>query len=171
MKNKKVICPNCHKFVDYEVKDEFNMALIKASEITFKKKVAYCKECHNPVWVDWIDDYNANKPYVMYGIINEDVEMLDRILNHFGNEIWFNQLIKDVGKEIGGINMKHSENKYVDDRTYPSVALETIKEIKKKGLTDEENKKILYNAGIIDKDGNVVEAYKNIIYLKNRRGS
>lgn len=50
--------------------------------------------------------------------------------------------------------------------TYTKKMLEVIKKIQEKGLTKEENKELLYKAGIIDKNGNIVEEYKNIISLK-----
>ena len=50
--------------------------------------------------------------------------------------------------------------------TYTKKMLETIKKIQEKGLTKEENKELLYKAGIIDENGNIVEEYKNIISLK-----
>ena len=50
--------------------------------------------------------------------------------------------------------------------TYTKKMLEVIKKIQEKGLTKEENKELLYKAGIIDENGNIVEEYKNIISLK-----
>lgn len=50
--------------------------------------------------------------------------------------------------------------------TYTKKMLEIIKKIEEKGLTKEENKELLYKAGIIDENGNIVEEYKNIISLK-----
>ena len=50
--------------------------------------------------------------------------------------------------------------------TYTKKMLEVIKKVQEKGLTKEESKELLYKAGIIDENGNIVEEYKNIISLK-----
>ena len=50
--------------------------------------------------------------------------------------------------------------------TYTKEMLKAIRKIRKKGLTKEENRELLYKAGIIDENGNIVEEYKNIISLK-----
>lgn len=52
------ICTKCRKFVDYNIRE--------IDYITYKKKLAFCKECGEEVWVAELDDYNAEVPWEIY---------------------------------------------------------------------------------------------------------
>lgn len=61
------ICTNCRKFVDYNIREIDAIYKIKEGEyITYKKKLAFCKECGEQVWTAELDDYNAEAPWKTY---------------------------------------------------------------------------------------------------------
>lgn len=67
MKTEKVICPSCHKKVDFIIREGDDTAHIKDGKgkihhIPYVRKYAYCKECGNEVWVPEVDNYNAKAP-------------------------------------------------------------------------------------------------------------
>lgn len=61
------ICTNCRKFVDYNIREIDDVWQIKGEDVTYKKKLAFCKECGEQVWVAEFDDYNAEAPWAAYG--------------------------------------------------------------------------------------------------------
>lgn len=44
--------------------------------------------------------------------------------------------------------------------------LQTIRKVKKEGLTKEQSLSLLKKSGVVDKNGNVTKPYKDILYLK-----
>ena len=60
------ICTKCRKFVDYNIREIDAIYKIKDEYITYKKKLAFCKECGEEVWVEELDRYNAEEPWEIY---------------------------------------------------------------------------------------------------------
>ena len=60
------ICTKCRKFVDYNIREIDAICKIKDEYITYKKKLAFCKECGEEVWVEELDRYNAEAPWEIY---------------------------------------------------------------------------------------------------------
>ena len=63
---KKVICIQCGTYVDYEVRESEQKAIIKKVEVTYKEKMAYCKDCGVAVWVEALEMENAFSPINAY---------------------------------------------------------------------------------------------------------
>ena len=62
-----VICTSCRKFVKYVVKDAEDCVTICDSKgknhiISYTRKYACCADCGKEVYVQEIEDYNANEP-------------------------------------------------------------------------------------------------------------
>lgn len=79
-----VICVQCRKVVDYNIKEIEQMTVIKKEEIVYKEKVAYCKNCGEEVWVEELEKWNVLEPINVYckkkGLISprQVQELLDR---------------------------------------------------------------------------------------------
>lgn len=65
-KMKKVICIKCGKNKEYDVKEIEQVELIKKVKVVYKEKVAYCKDCGEPVWVEELETENVFAPINAY---------------------------------------------------------------------------------------------------------
>ena len=63
---KKVICLQCEDFVEYKLKEIEDVCVIKDEEVKYKRQAAICQHCHEEVWVEEVDLYNANAPIEQY---------------------------------------------------------------------------------------------------------
>lgn len=62
----RVICVQCGKYVDYEIKEIERIEIIKKKKVKYKEKIAYCKECGEPVWVEALEMENVFAPINAY---------------------------------------------------------------------------------------------------------
>jgi len=69
---KQAICVKCRKFVKYVIRKTDDAFTVKGELVKYKKKIAYCKECGEEVWVAEVDDYNANAPFKKYCKIHKE---------------------------------------------------------------------------------------------------
>lgn len=63
---KNVICVNCRKHVEYELKYVKTKTFVKGEEVVYTQIVAHCKECGTEVWSEEVDDLNSIAPIVAY---------------------------------------------------------------------------------------------------------
>ena len=63
---KNVICINCRKHVEYELKYVKVKTFVKGEEVVYTQVVAHCKECGAEVWAEEVDDLNSIAPIVAY---------------------------------------------------------------------------------------------------------
>lgn len=81
---KKEFCVQCGKHVDYDVREIEQVEFIKKEKVSYKEKVAYCKDCGEPIWIEELEMENVFAPINAYckivGLISpkEIQEGLDR---------------------------------------------------------------------------------------------
>lgn len=63
---KQVICIQCRKMVEYITREMDDSFIVKGELVKYKKRIAYCKNCGEEVWVEDVDEYNANAPLQKY---------------------------------------------------------------------------------------------------------
>lgn len=67
----KTICIKCRDSVEYIIKEEKDIAVVKGEKINYNRKVAYCSKCGTRVWVEEVDAYNATAHIEQYCKIHE----------------------------------------------------------------------------------------------------
>lgn len=63
---KKLICVHCGTYVDYEIRENEQVEIIKKAEVAYKEKVAYCRNCGKAVWSETLEMENALAPINSY---------------------------------------------------------------------------------------------------------
>ncbi|SDG42648.1 type II toxin-antitoxin system antitoxin SocA domain-containing protein [Desulfosporosinus hippei] len=59
-------CENCRDIVDFSIREEVITKVIKGKEISYKAKVAFCKECGQEIFVGEIRDQNLKMLDIAY---------------------------------------------------------------------------------------------------------
>ena len=151
---KKVICIQCGDFVNYKIDEIDDFFVIKDVKVKYKRRVALCECCHEEVWVDEVDSYNANAPIEQYcreqGLItiSEIKELLHK----------YNIGKKPLSKLLGWGDITVS--RYIDGQIPTKMYSEKLK-----SLNDPiEFYKLLED----NRDKITVEAYKNAIKMKDK---
>lgn len=114
-------CENCRDFQEFSIREESITKIIKGKEITYKEKIAFCKECGEEIFVCEIRDQN--------------LEMLDKVYREHENLIQVSEIKSilekyNIGKRPLSLLLHWGEGtltRYLDGDTPTKQYSETLR--------------------------------------------